>query len=151
MMTQMLSKSRKYVARANDEDGSKGQKMITGESGLKIAASFRSGRFDRWKKANKVDVLPRVGEMERAGNRNGIDNNRFKHKMVKAPKEADKYRDDYYKQKKKVDEAREKRVGRFADGQGKNELRGSSDVHKLRQEQQKRKDKNARPSKRGSK
>lgn len=144
-------KSRKYVARANDEDGSKGQKMITGESGLKIAASFRSGRFDRWKKANKVDVLPRVGEMERAGNRNGIDNNRFKHKMVKAPKEADKYRDDYYKQKKKVDEAREKRVGRFADGQGKNELRGSSDVHKLRQEQQKRKDKNARPSKRGRK
>ncbi|KAH0140063.1 ATP-dependent RNA helicase dbp10, partial [Aureobasidium melanogenum] len=138
-------KSRKYVSRANDEDGSKGTKMITGESGLKIAASFRSGRFDRWRKDNKLDVLPRVGELERPGNRNGLDNQRFKHKMVKAPKDADKYRDDYYKQKAKVDAAKEKRIGRFESGPGKSEIRGVDDVHKLRQEKQKRQDKNGRP------
>ncbi|KAI4763745.1 ATP-dependent RNA helicase dbp10 [Aureobasidium sp. EXF-3400] len=139
------SKSRKYVSRANDEDGSKGTKMITGESGLKIAASFRSGRFDRWRKDNKLDVLPRVGELERPGNRNGLDNQRFKHNMVKAPKDADKYRDDYHKQQAKVDAAKEKRVGRFESGPGKSEIRGVDDVHKLRQEAQKRQDKNARP------
>ncbi|THX69827.1 ATP-dependent RNA helicase dbp10 [Aureobasidium pullulans] len=138
-------KSRKYVSRANDEDGSKGTKMITGESGLKIAASFRSGRFDRWRKDNKLDVLPRVGELERPGNRNGLDNQRFKHNMVKAPKDADKFRDDYHKQKAKVDAAKEKRIGRFENGAGKNEIRGADDVHKLRQEAQHRQDKNARP------
>jgi ATP-dependent RNA helicase DDX54/DBP10 len=64
-------KNSKYVARANDEDGSKGKKMIRGESGQKIAASFKSGRFDRWRKANKVDRLPRTGEAERAGRGEG--------------------------------------------------------------------------------
>ncbi|KAK3721006.1 ATP-dependent RNA helicase dbp10 [Vermiconidia calcicola] len=140
-------KSKKYVSKANDEDGSKGAKMIRGESGQKIAASFRSGRFDAWRKANKVDRLPRVGEMERSGahfaNNGG---KRFKHKMEKAPKEADKYRDDYYKRKKKVDEAKEKRIGRFAEGKGKSELRGVDDVRKERRLKTKRRDKNARPS-----
>ncbi|CAK4034896.1 ATP-dependent RNA helicase dbp10 [Lecanosticta acicola] len=140
-------KSKKYVARANDEDGSKGQKMIVGESGQKIAASFKSGRFDAWRKANRVERLPKVGEMERNGvhyaNNEG---KRFKHKQERAPKEADKYRDDYYKRKKKVDAAREKRVGRFAEGKGKNELKGVEDVRKGRKLQERRRDKNARPS-----
>ncbi|KAL9629758.1 MAG: hypothetical protein Q9164_006737, partial [Protoblastenia rupestris] len=58
-------KSKKYVSRANDEDGSKGKtRYIRGESGQKIAASFRSGRFEAWKKSNKIAKLPRVGEVE---------------------------------------------------------------------------------------
>ncbi|KAF1349123.1 P-loop containing nucleoside triphosphate hydrolase protein [Delphinella strobiligena] len=146
-------KAKNYVARVNDEDGSKGQKMIQGESGLKIAASFRSGRFDAWRKANKIDVLPRVGETERAGNwrgPNGLQGGqRFKHKAEKAPKEADKYRDDYYKKKKQVEEAKEKRIGKFANGKGKSEIKGSEDIRKERNLQQNRKAKNARPSKRG--
>ena len=141
-------KSKKYVSKANDEDGSKGAKMIRGESGQKIAASFRSGRFDAWRKANKVDRLPRVGEMERSGahfaSSAGV--RRFKHKMEKAPKEADKYRDDYYKRKVRVNEAKEKRVGRFADGKGKSELRGVDDVRRARKLKAKRREKNARPS-----
>ncbi|PIA88585.1 ATP-dependent RNA helicase dbp10 [Cercospora beticola] len=144
-------KSKKYVQRANDDDGSKGAKMIRGESGLKIAASFKSGRFDRWRKDNRVERLPRVGEMEKSNshfvNQNsGGQGGRFKHKQERAPKEADKYRDDYHVRKKRVAEAREKRVGRFAEGKGKNELRGVDDVRKLRKLQEKRKDKNARPS-----
>jgi ATP-dependent RNA helicase DDX54/DBP10 len=145
-------KSKKYVSRANDEDGSKGNKMIIGESGQKIAASFRSGRFDAWRKANKVDRLPKVGEMERSGAHfasGGAKGQRFKHKAVKAPKEADRYRDDFYKRKKRVDAAKEKRIGRFAEGKGKSELKGVDDVRKARKVQAKRKEKNARPSRKG--
>lgn len=149
-------KSKKYVQRANDEDGSKGAKMIRGESGLKIAASFKSGRFDRWRKENRVERLPRVGEMEKANSHHHLSNSdsqrgggRFKHKQERAPKEADKYRDDYHVRKKRVAEAKEKRIGKYADGKGKSELRGVEDVRKLRSLQDKRKEKNARPSKRG--
>ncbi|USW57277.1 Putative ATP-dependent RNA helicase DEAD-box, Helicase superfamily 1/2, ATP-binding protein [Septoria linicola] len=158
-------KSKKYVQRANDEDGSKGAKMIRGESGQKIAASFKSGRFDRWRKDNRVERLPRVGEMEKAnahhayqqsqnggggsgpGGNGGGQGRRFQHKQERAPKEADKYRDDYHVRKKRVAEAKEKRVGRFAEGKGKNELRGVDDVRKLRKLAERRKEKNARPSK----
>jgi len=145
-------KSKKYVQRANDEDGSKGKRFITGESGQKIAASFRSGRFDAWRKANKVSHMPRVGELEKSNSHFAHDRNggkRFKHKDDRAPKEADKFRDDYHKQKKKVDVAKEQRRGRFAEGKGKNELRGAEDVRKLRQVAEKKKEKNARPQRKG--
>jgi ATP-dependent RNA helicase DDX54/DBP10 len=140
-------KSRKYVARANDEDGSKGAKMVIGESGQKIAASFRSGRFDDWKKANKVK-MQRVGEVEapsRTGQPNG--GRRYKHKAEKAPKQADRFRDDYHVQKQRVQEAKEKRVGHFRDGGGKSELKDVETVRKQRKVQEQRKEKNARPSK----
>ena len=143
-------KSKKYVARANDEDGSKGAKMIRGESGQKIAASFRSGRFDAWKKSNKIDRLPRTAEAETAGNRANIGSGgkRWKHKKEDAPKDADKYRDDFYKRKKMVDKAKEERRGRFREGKGKSEIKGIDDVRKERGLKQKRKEKNARPGKR---
>ncbi|KAK8216440.1 putative ATP-dependent RNA helicase DBP10 [Phyllosticta capitalensis] len=149
-------KARKYVARANDEDGSKGAKMIVGESGQKIPASFRSGRFEAWKKTNKVGRMQRSGEMENTSNGGAASGDgaaggkRFRHKMVKAPKEADKYRDDYHVRKKRVDEAKEKRIGRFRDGVGaKSELKGVDDVRKSRALAAKKKAKNARPSKKG--
>jgi ATP-dependent RNA helicase DDX54/DBP10 len=140
-------KSKKYVNRANDDDGSKGTKMIRGESGQKIAASFRSGRFDDWRKANKVK-MPRVGELE-APNRTASFNNgpRYKHKTEKAPKQADRYRDDYHVQMKRVAEAKEKRIGAFKDGGAKSELKDASAVHKQRKVQERRQQKNARPSK----
>jgi len=145
-------KSKKYVSRTNDIDGSKGTKYITGESGQKIAASLKSGRFDAWRKANKVDRLPRVGEMERSNAHFAAGGHgpqkRFKHKQERAPKEADKYRDDYHERKAKVAAAKEKRIGRFAEGKGKNELRGVEDVRKARKLQERRRDKNARPSRR---
>lgn len=144
-------KSRKYVARANDEDGSKGKRFIVGESGQKIPASFRSGRFDAWRKANRVGHMPRVGELEKSNAHfvaDGAGGRRYKHRQERAPKEADKYRDDYHVRKKKVEEAKEARRGRFAEGKGKNELRGTEDVRKMRKLQERRKAKNARPSKR---
>jgi ATP-dependent RNA helicase DDX54/DBP10 len=140
-------KSKKYVARANDEDGSKGAKMIRGESGLKIAASFRSGRFDDWRKANKIGRLPRIGETEAQHRVHQNGGRQYKHKQEKAPKEADRFRDDYHVQKKRVQEAKEKRIGKFKDGSGKNELRGVDDVRKQRKIAEKKREKNARPSK----
>ncbi|MCJ1399729.1 ATP-dependent RNA helicase dbp10 [Xylographa trunciseda] len=148
-------KNKKYVARANDEDGSKGAKMVTGEGGGKIAASFRSGRFDRWRKANRVERLPRVGEAERTGSTGaggmggGGIGRRFKHKLEKAPKEADKFRDDYYKRKKMVEAAKEKRVGRFKDGKGRSEIKGVEDVRRDRNAKEKRRAKTARPQRKG--
>lgn len=143
-------KSKKYVARANDEDGSKGAKMIRGESGQKIAASFRSGRFDAWRKSHKIDRLPRTGEAETASNRTngGGGGKRWKHKKEDAPKDADKYRDDFYKRKKMVDKAKEERRGRFREGKGKSEIKGVDDVRKERGMKERRKEKNARPGKR---
>jgi len=140
-------KNKKYVARANDEDGSKGSKFIQGESGLKIAASLRSGRFDAWRKANKISALPRVGEAEKVG-WNPDNARRYKHKGERAPKDADKYRDDYFERKRKVEAAKEKGLGKYGKTKGKNELRGVDDVRKARNLQQKKKEKNARPAKR---
>ncbi|KAF4463941.1 ATP-dependent RNA helicase DBP10 [Fusarium albosuccineum] len=145
-------KSKKYVSRENDDDGSKGAKMIRGESGVKIAASFQSGRYDRWKRANRFSKLPQVGAEERPASINHVGQLptgvRYKHKQEKAPKEADKYRDDFHVRKKRVDEAREKRMGRFRDGMGsKKELKGRDDIRKSRQEKERRKAKNARPTK----
>ena len=142
-------KSKKYVSRANDEDGSKGAKMIRGESGQKIAASFRSGRFDAWRKSNKIDRLPRTGEAETASNRanGGGGGKRWKHKKEDAPKDADKYRDDFYKRRKMVDKAKEERRGRFREGKGRSEIKGVDDVRKERGLKEKKREKNARPRK----
>jgi ATP-dependent RNA helicase DDX54/DBP10 len=147
-------KNSKYVARANDEDGSKGKKMIRGESGQKIAASFQSGRFDRWRKTHKVDRLPRTGEAEREGAGAGAGvgrgfGTRYKHKQERAPKEADKYRDDYHVRKKRVEEAKEKRVGKWKDGIGKKEIKTTDDIRKERKLAERKKAKNARPTKKG--
>ncbi|KXT16525.1 hypothetical protein AC579_1328 [Pseudocercospora musae] len=152
-------KSKKYVHRANDEDGSKGARTIRGESGQKMAASFKSGRFDAWRKAKRVERLPRVGEPEKSSAHFAHHGRgkRYKHQQEKAPKPADKYRDDYYKRKQRLQAAKEKRVGQaqgqaqFADGagKGKSELRGVDDVRKLRKLQARRKEKNARPSRKG--
>ena len=142
-------KAKKYVSRANDEDGSKGAKMVKGESGGKIAASFRSGRFERWRRENKVGRMPRVGENEVSGKAGAIEGKRWKHKLEKAPKEADKFRDDYYKKKKMVEAAREKRVGRFKEGQGKRELRGVEDVRRERKMKEMKRDKTGRPRRKG--
>ncbi|RFU74441.1 atp-dependent rna helicase dbp10 [Trichoderma arundinaceum] len=141
------AKSKKYVNSANDEDGSRGAKMIVGESGVKIAASFQSGRFDKWKKAHRVHKLPQVGEVEKSGNAAGQlpSGMRYKHNKETAPKEADKYRDDFYKRKKRVNEAREKRVGRFKDGMGsKKEVKGLHDIRKARQEKERKRAKTGR-------
>lgn len=155
-------KQNKYVNTANDADGSRGAKsrMIKGESGVKLAASFQSGRFDRWRRAHRLGKLPNVGETEKpgvariaAGNPGGGGDGawrHFKHKQERAPKEADKFRDDYHVRKKRVAEAKEKRIGKFKDGEGsRKEIKGADDIRKARKIQERKREKNARPTKKG--
>jgi ATP-dependent RNA helicase DDX54/DBP10 len=143
---------KKYVARQNDEDGSKGSRLVRGESGAKIAASFRSGRFQAWKKGKRVERMPRVGEAETPAmnnvNSSRMATGRFRHNQDRAPKRADPLRGDYDRMKKKNDAARERqheKLGGAAYG-GKSELRSTEDIRKARKQQQQRRDKNARPS-----
>jgi ATP-dependent RNA helicase DDX54/DBP10 len=51
--------------------------------------------------------------------------------------------------KKRVAEAKEKRVGDFKDGSGKSEIKSTEDIRKQRKLDERKKAKNARPSKKG--
>lgn len=147
---------KKYVARRNDEDGSKGEHLVRGESGAKISASFRSGRFEAWKKGKRLGRLPRLGETETpslAADLNAaIHGKRFKHRREQAPKAADPLRGDYEKKKKQVQAAKERMLSKSGGGGGggKSELRSTEDIRLSRKLQEKRKAKNARPSKKKS-
>jgi ATP-dependent RNA helicase DDX54/DBP10 len=141
-------RQKKYVARQNDDDGSKGKRLVRGESGAKIAASFRSGRYDAWRRAQRVGRVPRVGEKEadlgngQAGAGLGT-GKRYRHKSMKAPKQADRLRDDYDKRKKKVQNAEERAKAE----KGNREIRSVDDIRKQRNLKERRREKNARPSK----
>ncbi|KAE8393365.1 ATP-dependent RNA helicase dbp10 [Aspergillus alliaceus] len=144
---------KKYVSRQNDEDGSKGTRLVRGESGAKIASSFRSGRFDAWKKGKRMGRLPRVGEAETPGLAADLNNHmsgrRFKHRKEQAPKAADRLRGDYEKMKKKGEAAKERQLSKAggAAARGKSELKSTDDIRLARKLKQKRREKNARPSK----
>ncbi|KUL82728.1 hypothetical protein ZTR_11092 [Talaromyces verruculosus] len=149
---------KKYVSRRNDEDGSRGgSALIRGESGTKIAASFRSGRFDAWKRGKRMGRMPRVGEMENttlSGDLNASisGGRKYKHNKQQAPKQLDKLRGDYEKKKKKWDAAKEAAdaaAGNESGRKPKNEIRNNEDIRKARNLKEKRREKNARPSKKG--
>ncbi|XBW38018.1 hypothetical protein QEN19_003603 [Hanseniaspora menglaensis] len=161
-------KRKKYV----NAQGLDNKKYIIGESGQKIPASFRSGKFDEWSKARKIAPL-KVGTKENVNtstflaNPTSVDpvssklngkhmggdgkvNGKFMHKQNKAPKIADKYRDNFDSQKKRVGKAVEdgKHVkGLQRKGGNSGGLRSSEDIRKRRLEQEKKKAKNSRPAK----
>lgn len=148
-------KNRKKYVNMNGIDN---KKYIIGESGQKIAASFRSGKFDEWSKARKIKPL-KVGARESSIPSNLLSDpktmglrtstGKFKHKQMKAPKMPDKYRDDYHAQKQKVAKALERGAtikGYNAPG-SKNELKSTEQIRKDRIQKEKRRAKNARPSK----
>lgn len=135
------AKKKKFVQ--GDGTGSDNKKLITSESGQKIPASFKAGRFSDWQKAHKMS-LPRTGEEElkNASSRQG---RRFKHNKVSSAKPLDPLRNDYERKKRA-------RVEQDKDGNGKAgklakpELKSVDQIHKQRKLKQKRREKNARPS-----
>ncbi len=130
------AKQKKFVMRDNDFDGSKnGKKTIRGESGARIPASYRSGRYDAWKSANK-DTLPTPAK---AGSR-------FRHHKKTAPKPADKARDDYHVRKQRYEKAKEE--GRVPGGGPQSEIKSSEAIGKARKVKELRRQKNARPARR---
>lgn len=66
-------------------EGADNVKLVKTEGGLKLPASYRSGRFDEWKAKNRKGI-PRVGEEEIAGSRatgGGKGGRKYIHKQVK--------------------------------------------------------------------
>lgn len=146
------TKKKKFVQ--GDGTGSDNKKLIRTESGLKLPASFRSGRFDEWRKEQKVE-LPHVGDAESnmpasarriaaSVQQSGPPRRRgFFHTQTKAPKQLDKFQYDYDKKLK----ARQRRAA--ASGpRAANELKSARQIQRERETKAKRKAKNARPSKR---
>lgn len=124
-----------------------GKKYIIGESGQRIPATFRSGKFDEWKRLRNIRSIK--SEMAESADAKDDNNKRFKHKKVTAPRAPDKFRDDFHKQKKKVTKALEAGVNvkGFNRG-GQREMKTTAEIRKARNLKEKRKAKNARPSKR---
>ncbi|QRV79222.1 DEAD/DEAH box helicase [Ceratobasidium sp. AG-Ba] len=60
------SKKKKFVRGAGE--GADNVKLVKTESGARLPASYRSGRFDEWKTKNKT-FLPKVGEAENENTR----------------------------------------------------------------------------------
>jgi ATP-dependent RNA helicase DDX54/DBP10 len=148
---------KKYVRRENDEDGSKNsgaKRLVRGESGAKIASSFKSGRFEKWRKANRVSHVPRVGEAEKnndsslhaSSSATGLGSKRFKHKRTAMPKAPDKLRADFETQKKKSAGAKERSAAQLGNSR---EIKSVDHVVKERRKKEQRREKNARPRRKG--
>ncbi|KAG5518743.1 hypothetical protein PMAC_002712 [Pneumocystis sp. 'macacae'] len=145
-------KKRKLVSRMDDREGSKKElKMIKGESGVRIPATYKTGRYTIWKNSKKI-TQQKTGEIENYENCTVTKNShintsgrRYKHNKLQAPKTPDKYRDDYKRKKKRTKEAIKKG---YANVKGvKNELKSALEIRKNRELKEKRRLKNARPSK----
>ncbi len=157
-------KKKKFIQ--GDGAGADNVKMVRTESGTKLPATFRSGRFDEWKSKSRVS-LPRVGETENASSRSKVfrqGGRRFKHNKVVVAKPLDKLRGDY---ERKVRQVKKKDVGASEDKEEpspkgkkklgaqrngktirrvKTEIKTAEQIRKQRKIAEKRKVKNARPS-----
>lgn len=159
-------KKKKFIQ--GDGAGADNVKMVKTESGTRLPATFRSGRFDEWKSKSRVSI-PRVGETENTSSRNifGQRGRRFMHNKVAMPKPLDKLRGDYKRKvrqgKKKETDAklssedkevpsseRKKRYGlrhsAKSIGRVKTEIKTAEQIRKQRKLVEKRRAKNARPS-----
>ncbi|KAH9858801.1 DEAD-domain-containing protein [Lenzites betulinus] len=156
-------KKKKFVKGTGE--GADNVKMVKTESGAKLPATYRSGRFDEWKAKSRVSI-PRVGEAEDDGPRRGgagPGGRKYRHTKVVAGKPLDRLRTDYEKKTKKFKGSEEggeerpksgssrpppgKKGGRFNGkplGKVKNELKTVDQIRKARQVAEHKKAKNAR-------
>ncbi|KZT72081.1 DEAD-domain-containing protein [Daedalea quercina L-15889] len=163
-------KKKRFIKGAGE--GADNVKLVRTESGVKLPATYRSGRFDEWKAKSRL-YLPKVGEAEMDGPRRGnssVGGRKFKHHQTAASKPLDRLSKDYERkarQRKKQeqnsgadDDARPsprpgkkgkalgKRNGGKTVGKVRSELKTVDQIRKTRQISENRKAKNARPSKR---
>ncbi|KAI6040291.1 P-loop containing nucleoside triphosphate hydrolase protein [Pisolithus marmoratus] len=158
-----------------DGAGADNIKLVRTENGTRLPATYRSGRFEEWQKKAKV-TLPKVGEQElrKKDGLGGLSGKRWKHNKVNEAKPLDRLHKDYERKarqlKKKVEEVgavegnvrgpdklssdtRTKKLGRRRDGKSigrlKSELKTVEQIHKTRKMTEKKRAKNARPSRKG--
>lgn len=160
-------KKKKFVKGSGE--GADNVKLVKTESGVKLPATYRSGRFDEWKAQNRISI-PRVGEAEAEGaQRRGSTSTggrKYKHNQVAAAKPFDKLSKDFerkVRQKKKKEDGtdggpparplpsgkRSKAVNRRSGGKAlgriKTELKTVDQIRKARKVTENRRAKNARP------
>jgi len=167
-------KKKKFIKGTGE--GGDNVKMVKTESGTKLPATYRSGRFEEWQNKNRLR-LPKVGDQELPNARAGPShsgNRKFHHTKTTAPKALDKQHVNYerkVRQFKKRDEGADEAVGldrgagtrgrggkagksRYGGkpiGRVKSEIKSVDQIRKARDLAAKRKAKNARPSKRKGK
>ncbi|KAF9921627.1 ATP-dependent RNA helicase dbp10 [Linnemannia zychae] len=81
--------------------GADNKKLITTESGNKISASFKSGRFSDWQNKTKTS-LPRTGEMELPSSKASLAAKRYRHTRQDEAKPLDKLAHDYERKAKRA-------------------------------------------------
>ncbi|KAL0955956.1 hypothetical protein HGRIS_002138 [Hohenbuehelia grisea] len=152
-----------------DGVGADNVKLVKTESGTKLPATYRSGRYDEWK-AKSHTSLPRVGEAEGegVGNRRnfGPGGKKYKHTKMTEAKPLNKLNKDYerkVRQSKKRDAGGDdgaqpsspaaakgrKGLSRFKGksvGRVKTELKTADQIRKQRGVVDKKRAKNARPT-----
>ncbi|KIJ39871.1 hypothetical protein M422DRAFT_230441 [Sphaerobolus stellatus SS14] len=150
-------KKKKFVK--GDGAGADNVKMVRTESGTKLPATYRSGRFDEWKNSHHK-TLPRIGEAELEGGRNS-GGKKFRHNKVTESKPLDKLSLGFERKMKQrqskpagdneetTDKKSRGRYGAKSIGKVKNELKTAEQIRKTRDVKAKRKAKNARPSRKG--
>ncbi|KIJ67811.1 hypothetical protein HYDPIDRAFT_83574 [Hydnomerulius pinastri MD-312] len=108
-------KKKKFVK--GDGIGADNVKLVRTESGTRLPATYRSGRFDEWKKKAKVNI-PKIGEREaeRLGGAGGSGGKRWRHNKVVEAKPLDKLNKDYERKSRQLKKREEKSVG--DDGEG---------------------------------
>lgn len=165
-------KKKKFVK--GDGVGADNIKFVRTENGTRLPATYRSGRFDEWKAKSRVS-LPKIGEAEPEGTHkrrgSGPGGKTFRHNKVAFAKPLDKLSNDYERKvrqmkKKEGSEANGGESSRLPsrDGKGgkagsryagksmgrvKNEIKTVDQVRKGRTAMEKKRAKNARPSKKG--
>lgn len=162
-------KKKRFVQ--GDGAGADNIKLVTTESGTKLPATYRSGRFDEWKAKTRT-FLPKVGEAENegAGRRSGgPGGQRFRHNTVVAAKPLDKLHTGYERKVRQIKKRDEdaggpskpttgppgrgaQAAGRYAGktfGRVKTELKTSEQIRKGRKIMENKRAKNARPSRGG--
>lgn len=163
-------KKKKFVK--GDGIGADNVKLIKTENGVRLPASYRSGRFEEWKAKSRIS-LPRTGEIEpdrpRLQNR-GQNGRKFRHNKVSAPKQLDKLGKNYERKvrqlkkkhegdskdaarpsttspKKERNQRKPSRYGGKSLNKVKSELKTSDQIRRQRKVMERRKARNARPTK----
>jgi len=147
--------------------GADNMKLLRTENGTRLPATYKSGRFEDWQKKARVS-LPKIGEREaerRGVGAVGSGGKRWKHTKVMEAKPLDKFSNNFERksrQLKKKEESIAKETGeapgktkklrsggRFAGktmGRVKNEIKTVDQIRKSRMVADRKKAKNARPS-----
>lgn len=111
-------KNKKFVK--GDGIGADNKKMLRTESGARLPASFKSGRFDEWKAKNKKS-LPRIGEAEpeqygRSSGNRGPDGRTYRHNKITEAKPLDP-KSNSYERKLRQQEGKRRAAAEVAGGE----------------------------------